>query len=56
MALISFILILIQVQKPYKLGEYRTYPQLDQPMNNYSVKIGFGLHLLFNRRSNWLNV
>lgn len=48
MALISFILILIQVQKSYKLGEYRTHPQLDQRMNKYSVKIWFGLHLSYS--------
>ena len=45
MALISFLLIIINVQKSAKLNEYRKHKNLNERMNNYSVKLGFGLHL-----------
>ena len=45
MALISFLLIIMTVQKSQKLAEYRKHKELNERMKNYSVKLGFGLHL-----------
>jgi class 3 adenylate cyclase len=45
MALISFLKILIRVHKSYKLSYYRKHEALNLRMTNYSVKMGFGLHL-----------
>ena len=45
MALISFIKILAKVHKSYKLDKYRKHEGLNRRINNYSVKMGFGLHL-----------
>ena len=45
MALISFIKILIQISKSYKLAVYKKHIGLNARMKNYRVKLGFGLHL-----------
>lgn len=45
MALISFIKILAKVHKSYKLDKYRKNEGLNRRINNYCVKMGFGLHL-----------
>ena len=45
MALISFLSIIMTVQKSKKLNEYRKHKALNERMKNYSVKLGFGLHL-----------
>jgi class 3 adenylate cyclase len=45
MALISFIKILGAVHKSYKLDKYRKNEGLNKRIKNYSVKMGFGLHL-----------
>jgi class 3 adenylate cyclase len=45
MALIAFLKILSAVHKSYKLNLYRKHEGLCERMPNYSVKMGFGLHL-----------
>lgn len=45
LALISFIQILLQVRKSYKLAVYRSNPDLNKRMPDYKCKLGFGLHL-----------
>ena len=45
MALISFIKILIQITKSYKLAVYKKHAGLNARMKNYRVRLGFGLHL-----------
>ncbi len=45
MALVSFIRILAKVHKSYKLDKYRKNQGLNDRIKNYSVKMGFGLHL-----------
>ena len=45
MALISFIKILANVHKSYKLDKYRKNEGLNKRIKNYCVKMGFGLHL-----------
>lgn len=45
MALIAFIKIIIQIRKSKKLFVYSTNKDLNARMPNYSVKLGFGLHV-----------
>ena len=45
MALISFIKILMEIQKSYKLAVYRKHPGLNRRIKNYKTRLGFGLHL-----------
>ena len=45
MVLICFIRILIEINKSYKLAEYRHHKGLNARMKNYKTKLGFGLHL-----------
>lgn len=45
MALIAFLKILAEVHKSFKLNKYREDPALNERIKNYSVKMGFGLHL-----------
>ncbi len=45
MALIAFLKILAAIHKSYKLNIYRKHEGLCERMPNYSVKMGYGLHL-----------
>ena len=45
MALIAFIKIIIQIRKSKKLFVYSINKDLNARMPNYSVKLGFGLHV-----------
>src|SRR5437763_2538642 len=45
MSVISFLKIIAQIKKSYKLNKYKKRKDLNQRMPNYSVKMGFGLHL-----------
>ena len=45
MVLICFIRILIEINKSYKLSEYRHHKGLNARMKNYKTRLGFGLHL-----------
>ena len=45
MVLICFIRILIEINKSYKLAEYRYHKGLNARMKNYKTRLGFGLHL-----------
>ena len=45
MVLICFIRILIEINKSYKLAEYRHHKGLNARMKNYKTRLGFGLHL-----------
>lgn len=44
-SVIAFIKILAKIQKSYKLNKYRNNDKLRNRISNYSVKLGFGLHL-----------
>eukprot|EP00746_Dinoflagellata_sp_MGD_P124293 gnl/MRDRNA2_/MRDRNA2_58879_c0_seq1.p1 gnl/MRDRNA2_/MRDRNA2_58879_c0~~gnl/MRDRNA2_/MRDRNA2_58879_c0_seq1.p1 ORF type:complete len:955 (+),score=207.34 gnl/MRDRNA2_/MRDRNA2_58879_c0_seq1:94-2958(+) len=45
MALMSFIKIIVSINKSAVLAEYRTHEGLCRRMPGYKVKMGFGLHL-----------
>ena len=45
MVLICFIRILIEINKSYKLADYRHHKGLNARMKNYKTRLGFGLHL-----------
>ena len=45
MVLICFIRILIEINKSYKLAEYRHHKGLNARMKNYKTRLGFGLLL-----------
>mmetsp|Transcript_28369 Transcript_28369/g.28154 ORF Transcript_28369/g.28154 Transcript_28369/m.28154 type:complete len:186 (-) Transcript_28369:409-966(-) len=45
MSVISFIKTIASVQKSHKLFKYRKNAALKQRIPNYSVKMGFGLHV-----------
>ena len=45
MSVISFLKIIASIRRSQKLDKYRSYPKLMERMPNYSVKIGFGLHV-----------
>jgi class 3 adenylate cyclase len=45
MALISFIKIISGIKKSRKLLRYKENPLLNERIPNYSVKMGFGLHV-----------
>ena len=45
MALIAFIKIIIEIKRSKKLFVYTQNEALNQRMPNYSVKLGFGLHV-----------
>ena len=45
MVLICFIRILIEINKSFKLSEYRHHKGLNARMKNYKTRLGFGLHL-----------
>lgn len=44
-SVIAFIKILAKIQKSFKLNKYRNNDKLRNRISNYSVKLGFGLHL-----------
>merc|ERR1719487_2988908 len=44
MAVISFVKIVAEINKSPVLAEYRGHPGLLQRMQNYRVRMGFGLH------------
>lgn len=44
-SVIAFIKILAKIQKSYQLNKYRNNDKLRNRISNYSVKLGFGLHL-----------
>ena len=45
MSVISFIKVIAGIVKSRKLDRYKRNPKLNDRMPNYSVKIGFGLHV-----------
>lgn len=45
MSLIAFIKILIQIKKSYKMEKYSKDKKLNERINGYKVRLGFGLHL-----------
>jgi len=45
MALVSFLKIIAKINRSLKLDKYRKHAGLNQRMPNYSVKMGFGLHV-----------
>ena len=45
MSVISFLKILASIQRSRKLDKYKKRRDLNQRMKNYSVKMGFGLHV-----------
>lgn len=45
MSVIAFLKIISQINKSRKLVKYREHPCLNERMPNYSVKMGFGLHV-----------
>ena len=45
MSLIAFLKIISQIKKSRKLVKYQYHPGLNLRMPNYSVKMGFGLHV-----------
>lgn len=45
MALISFLKIMAGLKKSRKLIKYKNHEGLNRRMPNYSVKLGFGLHV-----------
>ena len=45
MAAISFLKCFAGINKSRNLYKYRSYPDLNRRMPNYSVKMGFGLHV-----------
>lgn len=45
MSVLSFLKIIARINKSVKLAKYREYPELNQRMPNYRVRMGFGLHV-----------
>jgi class 3 adenylate cyclase len=45
MSVISFLKILAAIQKSKKLEKYKKRKDLNERIKNYSVKMGFGLHV-----------
>ena len=45
MSVVSFIKVIAGIVKSRKLDRYKRNPKLNERMPNYSVKIGFGLHV-----------
>ena len=45
MSCIAFLKIISQINRSRKLNKYREHKGLNDRMPNYSVKIGFGLHV-----------
>ena len=45
MTVISFLKIIAQIKKSHKLDKYKKRKDLNERMPNYSVKMGFGLHV-----------
>ena len=45
MSVVSFLKIIAGIKKSRKLEKYKHNPKLNARMPNYSVKIGFGLHV-----------
>lgn len=45
MAVLSFIKIIAQIKKSRKLLKYRENKELNERIPNYTVKMGFGLHV-----------
>jgi len=45
MSIVSFLKIMARINKSKKLAKYRQNPGLNQRLPNYSVKMGFGLHV-----------
>jgi hypothetical protein len=45
LALLSFLKIIIKVNRDPKLLRYKKHVKLNELMPNYSVKMGFGLHV-----------
>jgi class 3 adenylate cyclase len=45
LALIAFIKINVKVNRDPKCLKYRTHKILNERMKNYSIKMGFGLHV-----------
>ena len=43
--MVSFIKVIAAIKKSRRLYEYQKHPFLTEKMPNYSVKIGFGLHV-----------
>ncbi len=45
MSVMSFLKIIVRINKSAKLARYREYPELNRRMPNYRVRMGFGLHV-----------
>ena len=45
MSLLAFVKIIIEVKKSPKIEKYNKHKGLQQRLPNYSVKMGFGLHI-----------
>lgn len=45
MSVISFLKIIAAMKRSRKLIKYKNHPGLNARMKNYSVKMGFGLHV-----------
>lgn len=45
MAMLAFLKCFAGINKSRNLYKYRSYPELNRKMPNYSVKMGFGLHV-----------
>lgn len=45
MAMTAFVKVFAEINKSRKLFKYRSYEKLNARMPNYSVKMGFGLHV-----------
>mmetsp|Transcript_6512 Transcript_6512/g.5800 ORF Transcript_6512/g.5800 Transcript_6512/m.5800 type:complete len:136 (+) Transcript_6512:800-1207(+) len=45
MSVLSFVKIVAAIRVSHKLSRYRENKELNKRMPNYSVKMGFGLHL-----------
>jgi hypothetical protein len=45
LALFSFLKISIKLNKDPAILKYRQHPKLNERLPNYSVKMGFGLHV-----------
>jgi class 3 adenylate cyclase len=45
MSVVSFLKIIAKIKKSHKLNRYRRRKDLNSRMPNYSVKMGFGLHV-----------
>jgi class 3 adenylate cyclase len=45
MAILAFLRCFAEINKSRNLYKYRSYPALNARMPNYSVKMGFGLHV-----------